>query len=441
MERYIYQQLLEWKASPTRKPLILQGARQVGKTYILKEFGKREYKNLVYINCDNNEDMREIFIDYDIPRIIRGLSAMSHQSIQPGDTLIFLDEIQEVERGLAVLKYFCENAPEYHVVVAGSLLGITLHEGTSFPVGKVDMLYLYPMDFEEFLLAMDERRLVDIMKDHDWKTLDLLRSHCEELLRQYYFTGGMPEAVARYITTQDIWAVRSVQEKIIEAYRTDISKHAPTNQVQRINMVWNSIPSQLARDNKKFIYGALKKGGRANEFELAIQWLMDAGLVYKIPRISKAGVPLKFYEDLSAFKLFLLDCGLLGALSQTPPQQMLIGDNIFEEYKGAFSENYVLQQLRVIPHTYVYYYSNDNSTMEIDFVVQHEAEVIPVEVKAEENLKAKSLHQYVKDNPGLHGLRFSMSPYREQDWLTNVPLYAVKFEFTGGNRALSPRKV
>lgn len=431
MERYIYHQLLEWKTSAARKPLILQGARQVGKTYILKEFGKREYRNLVYINCDNNEDMREMFTDYDIPRIIRGLSAISHQNIRPGDTLIFLDEIQEVERGLAVLKYFCENAPEYHVVVAGSLLGITLHEGTSFPVGKVDMLYLYPMDFEEFLLAMNERRLVDIMNDKDWKTLSALSSHSEELLRQYYFTGGMPEAVARYVETQDIWAVRSVQERIIEAYRNDISKHAPTNQVQRINMVWNSIPSQLARDNKKFIYGALKKGARANDFELAIQWLVDAGLVYKIPRVSKAGIPLKFYEDLSAFKLFLLDCGLLGALSQTPPRQMLIGNNIFEEYKGAFSENYVLQQLRVVPHTYVYYYSNDNSTMEIDFVVQYEDKVIPVEVKAEENLKSKSLHQYVTDNPGLHGLRFSMSPYREQDWLTNVPLYAAKAGIKG----------
>lgn len=429
MERYIYQQLLKWKASPVRKPLILQGARQVGKTYILKEFGKREYKNLVYINCDNNENMREMFSDYDIPRIIRGLSALSQQSIQPGATLIFLDEIQETERGLAVLKYFCENAPEYHVVVAGSLLGITLHQGTSFPVGKVDLLYLYPMDFEEFLLAMSEQQLLEVMHAKDWKTLSMLRPHCEELLRQYYFTGGMPEAVACYLRTQDIWAVRAIQEKIIEAYRNDISKHAPTNQVQRINMVWNSIPSQLARANKKFIYGAMKKGARANEFELAIQWLMDAGLVYKTPRINKAAVPLKFYEDISAFKLFLLDCGLLGALSQTPPQQILIGNNIFEEYKGAFSENYVLQQLLVVPHTYIYYYSNDNSTLEIDFVVQHESDIIPVEVKAEENLKAKSLHQYVKDNPGLHGLRYSMSPYREQDWLTNVPLYAVKFAF------------
>lgn len=429
MERYIYQQLLKWKSSATRKPLILQGARQVGKTYILKEFGKREYKNLVYVNCDHNEDMSNMFSDYDIPRIIRSISAITHQNIIPGESLIFFDEIQEIEGGLAALKYFYEKAPEYHVVVAGSLLGITLHEGTSFPVGKVDLLYLYPMDFEEFLLAMNEEQLVKIMRSKDWKTLTMLRSHCEELLRQYYFTGGMPEAVDAYIKRQDIWEVRAIQEKIIIAYRNDISKHAPTNQVQRINMVWNSIPSQLARDNKKFIYGAVKKGSRANDFELAIQWLIDAGLVHKISRINKAAVPLKFYEDMNAFKLFVLDCGLLGAMSQTPPQQILIGNNIFEEYKGAFSENFVLQQMLVLPHTYIYYYSNENSTMEIDFVVQHEANIIPVEVKAEENLKAKSLHQYVKDNPGLHGLRLSMSPYREQDWLTNVPLYAAKFAF------------
>ena len=429
MERSIYQQLKAWKNSPSRKPLILEGARQVGKTYILKEFGNREYDNLVYINCDNNDKISAIFSDYDIPRIIRSLSAISGDSIVPGKTLIFLDEIQEINKGLASLKYFCENAPEYHVAVAGSLLGITLHEGTSFPVGKVDMLYLYPMDFEEFLLAMGRETLVDIMRSKDWNTLASLRLVCEELLRQYYFTGGMPEAVAAYVQTQDIWTVRGIQEKIIKAYSNDISKHAPTNQVQRINMVWKSIPSQLARDNKKFVYGAVKKGARANEFEIAIQWLIDAGLVHKVSRIKKAAIPLSFYEDMSAFKLFVLDCGLLGAMSQTPPEQILIGNNVFEEYKGAFSENFVLQQLLCLPRTYIYYYSNENSTMEIDFVVQHEANIIPIEVKAEENLRAKSLRQYVTDTPGLHGLRLSMSPYREQDWMTNVPLYAVKYAF------------
>ena len=416
-----------WKASSHRKPLILQGARQVGKTYILKEFGKQEYKDVVYINCDDNDDMKEMFVDYDIQRIIRSLSAISGVSIQPSTTLIILDEIQEIPRGLAALKYFCEKAPEYHVAVAGSLLGITLHEGTSFPVGKVDMLYLYPMDFEEFLCAMGKTQLLQLLGERDWACLSSMQQMLTELLRQYYFVGGMPEAVKAYIERGDIWEVRAIHNKIITAYRNDMSKHAPLQQVQRINMVWNSIPSQLARDNKKFIYGALKKGARANDFEIAIQWLIDAGLVYKVLRVNKPALPLKFYEDMSAFKLFLLDSGLLGALSETPPQQMLIGNNVFEEYKGAFTENYVLQQLKSLPHTFIYYYSNDNSTLEIDFVVQHNTSIIPVEVKAEENLRAKSLRQFTTDNPTLHGLRFSMSGYREQDWMTNVPLWAVRW--------------
>lgn len=429
MERSIYSSLKKWKESPTRKPLILQGARQVGKTYILKEFGAREYSEVVYINCDDNNDMQNMFVDYDIDRIIRSLSAISGISIKPSTTLLILDEIQEVERGLASLKYFCEKAPEYHVAVAGSLLGITLHEGTSFPVGKVDMLYMYPMDFEEFLLAMGKEQLVELLRNNSWATLTPLRGMLTELLRQYYFVGGMPEAVKTYVERGDIWEVRSIHSKIIDAYRNDMSKHVPKQQVQRINMVWNSIPSQLARDNKKFIYGALRKGARANDFEIAIQWLVDSGLVHKVHRISKPIVPLKFYEDMASFKLFLLDCGLLGALSETPPEQILIGDNVFEEYKGAFTENYVLQQLKSLPRTFVYYYSNDNSTLEIDFVVQHEAHVIPIEVKAEENLRAKSLRQFVTDNAGLHGVRFSMSDYREQDWLTNVPLWAVRWAF------------
>lgn len=429
MERSIYSSLKKWKESPTRKPLILQGARQVGKTYILKEFGAREYSEVVYINCDDNNDMQNMFVDYDVDRIIRSMSAISSVSIKPSTTLLILDEIQEVERGLASLKYFCEKAPEYHVAVAGSLLGITLHEGTSFPVGKVDMLYMYPMDFEEFLLAMGKEQLVELLRNNSWAALTPLRGMLTELLRQYYFVGGMPEAVKTYVERGDIWEVRSIHSKIIDAYRNDMSKHVPKQQVQRINMVWNSIPSQLARDNKKFIYGALRKGARANDFEIAIQWLVDSGLVHKVHRISKPVVPLKFYEDMSSFKLFLLDCGLLGALSETPPEQILIGDNVFEEYKGAFTENYVLQQLKSLPRTFVYYYSNDNSTLEIDFVVQHEAHVIPIEVKAEENLRAKSLRQFVTDNSGLHGVRFSMSDYREQDWLTNVPLWAVRWAF------------
>lgn len=428
MKRTIIAQLKAWKNSPLRKPLILSGARQVGKTYILKEFGKQEYENVAYINCDGNQEIAHIFAeDYDMQRVLMVMGAISKQPIVPGKTLIILDEIQELHKGLSALKYFCENAPEYHVAVAGSLLGVAMHQGESAPVGKVDIIRLYPMSFEEFLLAKGEEQMQNILTAKDWKTISLLHEKYTKLLREYYFVGGMPEAVKAYVERGDIWEVRAIQNKIITAYRNDMSKHAPLQQVQRINMVWNSIPSQLARDNKKFIYGALKKGARANDFEIAIQWLIDAGLVYKVHRVNKAALPLKFYEDMSAFKLFLLDSGLLGALSETPPQQMLIGNNVFEEYKGAFTENYVLQQLKSLPHTFIYYYSNDNSTLEIDFVVQHNTSIIPVEVKAEENLRAKSLRQFTTDNPTLHGLRFSMSGYREQDWMTNVPLWAVRW--------------
>ena len=428
MKRTIIEQLKAWKNSPLRKPLILSGARQVGKTYILKEFGKQEYENVAYINCDGNQEIAHIFAeDYDMRRVLMVIGAISKQPIVPGKTLIILDEIQELHKGLSALKYFCENAPEYHVAVAGSLLGVAMHQGESAPVGKVDIIRLYPMSFEEFLLAKGEEQMQNILTAKDWKTISLLHEKYTKLLREYYFVGGMPEAVKAYVERGDIWEVRAIHNKIITAYRNDMSKHAPLQQVQRINMVWNSIPSQLARDNKKFIYGALKKGARANDFEIAIQWLIDAGLVYKVHRVNKPALPLKFYEDMSAFKLFLLDSGLLGALSETPPQQMLIGNNVFEEYKGAFTENYVLQQLKSLPHTFVYYYSNDNSTLEIDFVVQHNTSIIPVEVKAEENLRAKSLRQFTTDNPTLHGLRFSMSGYREQDWMTNVPLWAVRW--------------
>lgn len=424
MRRKLYSDLLAWKQSSTRKPLILLGARQVGKTYLLQTFGKQEYSQVAYVNCDNNTQLATLFADYDMSRVVRTLSALTGISIRPYDTLIILDEVQELRGGLAALKYFCEQLPDYHVAVAGSLLGITLHEGTSFPVGKVDMLCLRPMDFGEFLLAMGQEPLLERLQACDWATLTALHSTLVEWLRQYYFVGGMPEAVATYVRSQDIWAVRTVQEHILQAYANDMSKHAPLQQVQRINMVWQSIPSQLARTNKKFIYGAVKKGARAKEFELAIQWLVDAGLVHKVFRCAKPALPLKFYQQPDAFKLFLLDVGLLGALSQTPPQAILIGSGIFSEYKGAFSENYVLSQLLTLPHTFVYYYSNDSSTLEIDFLVQHDARVVPVEVKAEENLRSKSLRQFITDHPELHGLRLSMSPFRQQEWVTNVPLFA-----------------
>ena len=416
--------LAAWKDKKDRKPLILLGARQVGKTWILKEFGKRYFENVAYVNCDNNPQVGDLFsTDYDMERIIMTISAITHQSITPGNTLIILDEIQETRKGLASLKYFCEEAPQYHVAVAGSLLGIQLHQGESYPAGKVDTLTLYPMDFTEFLLAKGEDKMADILRRLDWKLISGLRSRYTQLLREYYFVGGMPEAVQKFVETKDPNAVRKIQTEILEAYRKDVSKHAPVEEVVRINQVWNSVPSQLAKENKKFIYGVIKKGARAKEYEIAIQWLIDAGLVYKIPRISTPTIPLKDYEDVSSIKLFTLDCGLLGALSNTPPVSLLLPSTM-KEGKGSFTENFVCTQMQTLPGATITYYSRDDSQLEIDFVIQLTDMVIPIEVKAEENLKAKSLMTFVRSHPGLHGVRFSMSDYREQDSLTNVPLYA-----------------
>lgn len=423
MERQIMTKLAAWKDKTDRKPLILFGARQVGKTWILKEFGRRYFDNMAYINCDNNSEVADLFSqDYDMERIIMTISAITHQTITPGKTLIILDEIQETKRGLASLKYFCENAREYHVAVAGSLLGIQLHKGESYPAGKVDTMTMYPMDFSEFLTAKGEERSLAIIKSQDWKAVSGLRTRYMQLLREYYFVGGMPEAVQKFIDTKDPNAVRAIQKDILTAYQKDVSKHAPAQEVVRIGQVWRSIPSQLAKENKKFIYGVIKKGARAKEFEIAIQWLIDAGLVYKVPRITSPAVPLSDYEDISSFKLFMLDCGLLGALSNTPPVSLLLPNNM-KEFKGSFTENFVCDQIETIDDVTIAYFSREDSQLEIDFILQVSDKIVPVEVKAEENLKSKSLKTYVEAHPELHGIRFSMSDYREQDYLTNVPLY------------------
>lgn len=429
MYRNIIGQLKEWKNREHRKPLVLAGARQVGKTYILKRFGEQEFANMAYINCDDNELAKNLFAqDYDIRRILLAIGAITGQSIEPGRTLIVLDEIQEAPRGLSVLKYFCENAPQYHVAVAGSLLGITMHKGEAFPVGKVEVLHIYPMTFDEFLLAKGKDRMVDILRSKDWDTVKLLRNEFVKALREYYFVGGMPEAVGEFIGSNDVMKVRNIQNDILYAYQKDISKHVPASEANRINMVWQSMPSQLVKENKKFIYGVAKPGGRAKDFEVAIQWLMDAGLVYKAERVSRPKMPLKFYVDISSFKLFLLDCGLLGAMSETPPETLLVADNGMEESKGAFTENYVMSQLVATCASSVFYYSND-ARLEIDFLIQHGRDIVPIEAKAEENLRSKSLSTFVASHPELHGLRFSMSDYREQDWMTNVPLYAASTYF------------
>lgn len=430
MERKAYSQLLAWKNNPHHKPLILNGARQVGKTWLLKHFGEKEYKNVAYVNCDRSPQMELILREgFDMSRIIRNISAMTNVDIRPHETLIILDEIQSIPKGLSSLKYFCEDVPDYDVAVAGSLLGLQLHRGESFPVGKVDMLKLYPMTFGEFLFAKGEKVKKEALDNKEYETMSAVSPLYVELLRQYYFTGGMPAAVSAFIEGQPLHTVRQIQKDILNDYIRDFSKHAPGNEVPRINLVWNSIPSQLGKENRKFIYGMLKKGARAKEFELAIQWLVDCGLVYKIPRTAKVAMPVRFYEDFSAFKLYLLDVGLFGAMVNAPAHEILIGSNIFSEYKGTFTELYVLQQMVTVRDLDIYYYSTDDSRTEIDFVVQHEGKVTPVEVKAEENLRAKSLRQVVTNNPSLHGLRFSMSDYRREEWLDNVPLYGVESYF------------
>lgn len=425
MKRNAIKELYEWKENNGRKPLVILGARQVGKTWLMKEFGKEAYKKCAYVNFEDNDDLRGMFEhDFDIQRIIANLQWATDVTIDE-DTLIILDEIQEAPRGITALKYFQEKAPQYHVIAAGSLLGIAMHKNDSFPVGKVDFMHLYPLSFYEFLNAIGEKKMVDLLQAKDWTMLTMVRAKFEERLRQYYFVGGMPAAVLAFVNDGDLNKVRTIQKSIIEAYERDFSKHAPAIEVPRIRMVWHSIPSQLSKENRKFIYGMIKEGARAKDFELAIEWLKDAGLIYKVNRCKKAQLPLAAYEDFSAFKMFLSDIGLMGAMSNIPVQSLLNGNMLFSDFKGALTEQFVLQQMKTNQTLSIYYWSADNSRGEIDFLVQQEEKVIPIEVKAEENLQAKSLRMFVERNPGLKGCRFSMSPYREQDWLVNYPLYSV----------------
>lgn len=425
MERTLYGQLLAWKDDPKRKPLLLKGARQVGKTWLLKAFGERAFESFVYVNCDKDENVKRLFFDYDLDRILRSLEALSGKRIVPGRTLVVLDEIQEAPKGLGSLKYFCEERPDIHVSVAGSLLGIALHEGTNYPVGKTDELTLHPMSFGEFLRALGEDAKAGILDGGNWTEVDSLRTAYEELLRQYFFAGGMPEAVAAYAESRDLRRVRRIQTTLLSHYRADISKHAPTREVPRILKVLDSLPAQLAKENKKFVYGAMKPGGRAKEFEIAIQWLVDAGIVDRVTRVRKSAPPLSFYEDADVFKLFLLDVGLLGALARAPAGGILVGNGAFEEYGGAFAEDYVLQQIRCEDGVEAFYWTNDNSTSELDFLLQTEDRIVPVEVKSGENLRSKSLRSFIEASPNLRGVRFSLSPYRDQTWMENVPLYGV----------------
>lgn len=436
MKRHIYDRLIEWKNNPKRKPLVLLGARQVGKTYILKEFGTNEFENLVYVNCHNNPLMDKMFSDFDIKRILYQISQAYECKITPGKTLLFFDEIQEIENGIPSLKYFCEEERNLHVVVAGSLLGISLREHESFPVGKVNDLRMYPMTFDEFLLANGRENLAKAVRLLDWQSISLNHESLIEYLRQYYFVGGMPEAVSIWLEEHNAKSTRDVQRSILATYLHDMGKHTKT-EIMRIHQIWESIPAQLARENKKFIFGAVKKGTRASDFESAIQWLCNAGLIYKVERISKPEEPLKFYSNNSAFKIYMLDVGLLACMCGARSSEMLLGMNIFSEYKGAFTENFVLSQIKSLEDRdgmdrNIFYYTKDNSTLEVDFVVQGAERIIPVEVKAEENVQAKSLRYFVTEEfskYNLKGLRISMKPYIDQNWMENIPLYATEQYF------------
>ena len=418
MQRKILQSLQNWKQNPNRKPLIIQGARQVGKTWAMKHFGEQSFEQVAYINFDNNSRMKTLFSgDYDINRLILGLKIESGVDIQAHNTLIIFDEVQEVPQALSSLKYFYENAPEFYIVSAGSLLGVSLHHQVSFPVGKVDFLPLYPMDFHEFLRAMGKQDLVELLNLKDWPLISAMKSRYIELLRQYYFVGGMPEAVKVFIETQNFDAVRQVQKNLLMAYEQDFSKHIRDGQtVQKVRSIWHAIPEQLAKENKKFIYANLQKGARSKDYEIALQWLKDSGLVHSVPRIKKPHLPLSAYQD-NAFKLYGLDIGLLSAQSHLDASVLLDGSRIFSEFKGALTEQYVLQQLIANQDNPVFYWATEKGTAEVDFVVQQKQAIIPIEVKAEENLKAKSLKVYVEQFQPERAFRFSMADYREQDWL------------------------
>lgn len=427
MYRIAIENLLKWKDSKRRKPLIIEGARQVGKTWLMKEFGKRCYSDTVYINFDSNSRMAGLFAsDLDINRIITGLEIYTGRKINPDNTLIIFDEVQEVPRALSSLKYFYENAPEYHIICAGSLLGIALHEGTSFPVGKVDFLKLYPLSFKEFLMATGKERYADLLNSQDYPMITSFKHTYIDALKQYYFVGGMPEAVQCFADNNDFNEVRDIQKRILAAYEQDFSKHAPNEIVPKIRMLWNSIPSQLAKENKKFIYGLVREGARAKEYETAIMWLSDCGLVHKVSRVNAAGIPLKAYEDLKAFKLFVLDVGLLGCMAGLRQGILLDGNDLFVEFKGALTEQYVCQQLKTVDDLGIYYYTNDRGSCEIDFVIDTGEQIIPVEVKAELNLRAKSLKTYQEKFSPKQSIRMSMADFKSEAWLVNLPLYAIE---------------
>lgn len=426
MKRFALEKLKIWKEKPNRKPLIIRGARQVGKTWLMKEFGKTCFEKTAYVNFDSNPRMQQLFEgEIDVERMILAISAETGVSINCADTLLIFDEVQEVPKALGSLKYFCENAPEYAIVAAGSLLGVAMHKGTSFPVGKVDFMDLYPLSFQEFLCALGEERFVTMLQSTDTDMVTMFKTKYIDRLREYYYVGGMPETVQNFVLNKDYNKVREIQKNLLNYYQQDFSKHAEISLVPRLNLVWNSIPMQLAKENKKYIYGQVREGARAKDFELAIQWLLDCGLIHKVHRVKKPSLPLKAYMDLDAFKIYMLDVGLLLAMADLDASVIIDGNRIFTEFKGALTEQYVLQQMIAELGVKPYYYTTTNSTGKIDFMLQAPGSVIPVEVKAEENLRAKSLWAFCEKYHPKHAVRTSMSDFREQDWMTNIPLYNI----------------
>ena len=426
MYREKIEELKKWKNSESRKPLIIRGARQVGKTWLMKEFGEKYYQKCAYINFDDNSRMNKLFEeDFDIDRIIQGLKIESGVNIEAENTLIILDEIQETPKALKALKYFCENAREYHIISAGSLLGVAIHEGTSFPVGKVDFLDLTPLSFFEFLEALGENELLKLLKNNDFDMITVFETKLKEYLKIYYYVGGMPEVVNAYIEHKDLNETRKIQKKLLDAYEQDFSKHAPTNVVPRIRQLWNNIPTQLAKENKKFIYGLIREGARAREYEIALSCLIDCGLIYQVNRVNTAKIPLSAYQDFNAFKLYLLDVGLLTAMAGVDAKTLLEGNEVFQEFKGSLTEQYVLCQIKECTNLDTFYWSSDTGTAEIDFITQIDGNNVPIEVKANENLQSKSLKSFVQKYNTKINIRTSMSSYRKEEWLINIPLYSI----------------
>lgn len=427
MKRLALQTLVNWKSKENRKPMIINGARQVGKTWLMEEFGKNYYKEILNINFERNSRIRTLFeTDLDPNRLLLGLELEHGHKIDADNTLIIFDEIQAMPQAITSLKYFYEEMPQYHIIAAGSLLGVTLHSGISYPVGKVDSMELYPLNFMEFLYALGEEQLANQISENNLDMINVFKNKLLDYLKQYMYVGGMPEVVKNFANNKDFQEVRNIQNQIIKDYHNDFSKHIPKTILPKVLLVWDAIPAQLAKENKKFIYNQVTEKGRAKDFEDAIAWLSDSGLIYKIHRLTKPYLPITGYIEENIFKLFLLDVGLLSAMSRLDRRILLEGDALFTEFKGAIAEQYVMQELKSIKDVELSYWGNDTGNAEVDFVLQCDSQVIPVEVKSGTNLKAKSLKTYMDKYEPKYAVRTSLADYKQTDNLYDIPLYMIE---------------